>query len=417
MGKTNSGKSTKEGADAHITGAGFQVSREPVVHGKTEQDVHKYEVTREPAPVPEFEDLGQLPESYGEQTLYLIARDPRWLFSYWEVDWAKYPASKMQNGERKIFLKVSTASGAEESNVEINPEAKNWYVPVNHPATTYFAEIGYFDKEGEWNSIVRSGPATTPPDALSEEAQVNFATVPFHLTFQRLLEMVKTTMTEGETLINALSRLQGEGRKLAFAAGSIPEWSEDQKRILAALFGDELVNRIGMGSGEIDQLLRKQLQEKLSTESASEIMAKGQLAALLGPGAESSLFSAMGLWGPEVTSLFSGIGASWSAQPFSVERPREFFMHVNAEVIFYGGTHPDAKVTIDGKEIALNPDGTFRYHFRFPDGNYEIPVVAQSPDKVEERSATLAFKRATGRRGDVGHSAQPEKLKRPLGKK
>ncbi len=416
MGKTNSGKSAKEGSGEKPKGAGFQVSQEPVVHGKTEEDVHKYEVTREPAPVPEFDDLGQLPEGYGEQTVYLIARDPRWLFSYWEIDWSKYPASKMQDGDRKIFLKVITADGTVESQVEVNPEARNWYVPVNHPSTTYLAEIGYFDKEGEWTLIVRSGPATTPPDALSVEEDVSFATVPFHLTFQRLLEMVKTTMSEGETLINALSRLQGEGRKLAFAPGKIPEWSEEQRKILAALFGEELVSRIGMGSGEIDQLLRKQLQEKLSTESASEMMAKGPLAALLGP-AESSLFSAMGMWGAEVTSLFSGIGASWSAQPFSVERPREFFMHVNAEVIFYGGTHPDAKVTIDGKEIKLNPDGTFRYHFKFPDGNYEIPIVAQSPDKVEERSATLEFKRKTGRKGDVGHTAQPADLKKPVGKK
>jgi len=118
-----------------------------------------------------------------------------------------------------------------------------------------------------------------------------------------------------------------------------------------------------------------------------------------------------------VSSLFSGVGASWSAQPFGAKPERGFFMHVNAEVIFYGGTHPDAKVQIDGREIKLNPDGTFRYHFRFPDGDYQIPIVAQSPDGVEERSATLAFKRATSRKGEVGHTAQPNQLKKPIGKR
>jgi hypothetical protein len=34
---------------------------------------------------------------------------------------------------------------------------------------------------------------------------------------------------------------------------------------------------------------------------------------------------------------------------------RGFFMHVNAEVIFYGGTDPRAKVTIDGHPVALSP--------------------------------------------------------------
>jgi len=131
----------------------------------------------------------------------------------------------------------------------------------------------------------------------------------------------------------------------------------------------------------------------------------------------SSLFSGLGLWGSGASSLFSGVGASWSAQPFSSKGGRQFFMHVNAEVIFYGGTDPDAKVWIDGKQIALNPDGTFRYHFRFPDGDYQVPIVAQSPDKVEERSATLGFVRTTVRKGDVGHTGQPKQLKKPIGKR
>ena len=131
----------------------------------------------------------------------------------------------------------------------------------------------------------------------------------------------------------------------------------------------------------------------------------------------ASLSSGAGFWGPEVTSLFSGIGASWSGQPFGAQSGRDFFMHVNAEVIFYGGTHPDAKVRIDGREIKLSPDGSFRYHFRFPDGDYQIPIVAQSPDGVEERSATLGFKRATSRKGAVGHTSQPATLKKPVGKR
>ena len=89
-------------------------------------------------------------------------------------------------------------------------------------------------------------------------------------------------------------------------------------------------------------------------------------------------------------------------------------MHVNAEVIFYGGTHPQAKVTIDGKPVELAPDGSFRFHFVFPDGTYEIPVIATSPDGVETRSATLRFERGTARTGDVGETSQPP-LARPMG--
>jgi hypothetical protein len=179
-------------------------------------------------------------------------------------------------------------------------------------------------------------------------------------------------------------------------------------------------------------LLRKELLEKLSTESASELVSRSRLVELLGS-SESSLFSAymagglgaafgsggagwsgaLGSW----TSSMGALGASWSGQPFGQERGREFFMHLNAEVIFYGGTHPDAKVTIDGHQIALAPDGTFRFHFRFPDGNFNIPVVAESPDGVEQRSAMLRFERGTVRQGDVRHTPQPEHLGDPMGRK
>jgi hypothetical protein len=134
------------------------------------------------------------------------------------------------------------------------------------------------------------------------------------------------------------------------------------------------------------------------------------------PSSWSGLEFGLSSWGELVSesSLFSGIGASWSSQPFG-QSEREFFMHVNAEVIFYGGTDPQAKVTIAGRPVQLQPDGTFRYHFKFPDNDFEIPIVAVSPDGVETRSAVLTLRRDTTRYGDVGATAQPEYLGTPMG--
>ena len=73
---------------------------------------------------------------------------------------------------------------------------------------------------------------------------------------------------------------------------------------------------------------------------------------------------------------------------------------------------------IDGQEIKLQPDGTFRYHFRLPDGDWGIPIVARSPDGVEQRSATLTFVRGTSRAGEVANTAQPPELPaEPMGRK
>ncbi len=105
-------------------------------------------------------------------------------------------------------------------------------------------------------------------------------------------------------------------------------------------------------------------------------------------------------WSQAAVTSWSG-GGSESVSSFG-QTQREFFMHVNAEVIFYGGTDPRAKVTVDGKPITLNPDGTFRYHFIFPDGTYEIPIVAVSPDGVETRSAILRLPSWNGEAGQGG---------------
>ena len=424
MGTINTGQTSDDAGEPKPKKNGaFQISREPLGDQPLPDPApHKYETTSEhvpdaaPSGLPSFEELGELPQSYGENTLFLIARDPHWLFAYWDIDWSPYPAK-----DGKFFLKLFKDGGPEEVTTEIHPEARNWYLPVKESETLYYVELGYFSAGGEWSIAAHSNTTATPPDKFSEDSGADFATVPIHLTFERLVDMVRGRMREGESLITALARLQGEGLRMLFQPGKAPEWNDDQRQVLAALFGQDVVDRIGMGSAEIDQMLRQELLEKLSTESASELVSKSRIGELLGP-TESSLFSAYaagGLgaaFGSEVTSWYAGLGSSWSAQPFG-QSAREFFMHVNAEVIFYGGTHPDAKVWIDGKQIQLQPDGMFRYHFKFPDGNYAIPIVAESPDGVEQRSAALRFERGTVRTGDVGATAQPEHLGTPIGQK
>src|SRR5580692_4119575 len=117
----------------------FQVTQEPVTAGEHETDAHKYDAAvSQPTPAsatngkeaPAFEDLGTLPASYQEDTLFLIARDPRWLFSYWDFDWSRYAPAEMRYGYAQFFLKISRSAGGQEAMVEINPTARNWYVPV-----------------------------------------------------------------------------------------------------------------------------------------------------------------------------------------------------------------------------------------------------------------------------------------------
>ncbi|MEI9864388.1 MAG: hypothetical protein WDN00_07490 [Limisphaerales bacterium] len=51
-----------------------------------------------------------------------------------------------------------------------------------------------------------------------------------------------------------------------------------------------------------------------------------------------------------------------------MERPKNFWFNVNAELIIYGATEPNAKVTLGGHEIKLRSDGTSVSVFALPDG-------------------------------------------------
>lgn len=78
-----------------------------------------------------------------------------------------------------------------------------------------------------------------------------------------------------------------------------------------------------------------------------------------------------------------------------LKRDHDFAFEVNAEMIVYGSTKPDARVTLGGKPVKLRPDGTFTVRMSLPDRRQVLPVVASSSDGVEQRTTVLAIERNT----------------------
>ncbi len=464
----------------------------------------------------DYAQLGDLPHGYGDDMIFLVAQEPHWLFTYWDID-----ISRHRGGP--TILRYALESGEIEGEIEVPFETRNWYIPVRHAVCAYVVEIGSY-RAGEWQPLARSIPVETPPEGLSESEDFRFATVPFHLSFQRLIDNLEITARTGGGLIDVVAGMQSGGDFSAFGSVGFTTLLNDQQRaILAALLGPDLLEQLssgGLSSAEMEILIRTYLEEQLSSGGASEalvmrfheIAGSGQLFSggafslsseslaswtateisswaigavtswNAGPvtswtgdtswtggasggsswsqetltswlqGAETSGFAAtLSSWlqgatsswaqfpttswlqgmqsswaGAALSSWSEGALSSWSAaavtswggsetvSSFGLPKPREFRMHVNAEVIFYGGTDPDAHVTIDGKPIVLGPDGTFHYHFVFPNEDYEIPIVAESPDGVEVRRAVLRFSRETLKTGDVRDTAQPD-LGSPMG--
>lgn len=77
------------------------------------------------------------------------------------------------------------------------------------------------------------------------------------------------------------------------------------------------------------------------------------------------------------------------------EKVRGFWLVADCELILYGATETTATVTVAGKPIDLNPDGTFSLRFALPDGKLELPVKAISGDRVETREIKISVERKT----------------------
>src|SRR3984893_12666668 len=239
----------------------------------------------------QFDELGDLPSGYGR--MFIIARDPHWLFTYWDFEYAAFPE------KRHLLLQVFR--GAElEATIEINEIARNWYIPVQQADTDYRVEFVLRGEDGAAPVIADAGPPPTPPESISPQWDSQFATVPFHLGFNFLLDVIDAAKATGEPLTQALARLQ---QTAASNLGGPSSWNESQLHILETLLGEACVGQLSsMTSEELTSYLRTNLAVQLNSESASELLAKGRLAQLLAPEA-SSLFSAFReIFGGELSS-------------------------------------------------------------------------------------------------------------------
>jgi uncharacterized protein len=68
---------------------------------------------------------------------------------------------------------------------------------------------------------------------------------------------------------------------------------------------------------------------------------------------------------------------------------------VDAELIVYGVSDANAHVTLQGEPVPLREDGSFTVRMTLPDRRQVIPVIASSPDGVEQRTIILAVERNT----------------------
>jgi hypothetical protein len=359
---------------------------------------HKFDLVagnqREP---PGQQETG-LPEAYGTGKLLLTARDPHSLFAHWDLtnEQQRHYNSIAADGHLTLRAYAHALSNQPATEVSVEPQSRHLFLNVERAGTSYVAELGYYQPDRMWKTIATSGSTTTPPDAPSTEHAVVFSTPQARRAMQKENRPAKITGPpvipvteppwpfESELSPNEEVAVAGPRRSLPLPddvppfvkRGPRKKWTPLQERLLAEMIRISFERREWISSFEIAELVRHEFvlpphlgQYPLSPEIPSPIL----------PGALINISSPMG------------------------EQPGQkgFWFNVNAELIIYGATQPDAQVTIAGRPIELRPDGTFTCHFALPDGDYRLTATAISPQN-EQRQAALRFSRHTDYSGEVG---------------
>ncbi|MBD2086434.1 DUF4912 domain-containing protein [Trichocoleus sp. ST-U3] len=322
------------------------------------------------------EGLGDLPGGYGESRVVLMPRDPQWAYTYWDIPNDHKEDLRRQGGQQlalrlydvtDVNLEYQSPHSIQE--YPCDELAREWYLPMPVSDRDYAVDIGYRCADGRWLVLARSAPVRVPPVYPSDWIEDQFITVAWEedLRGKTFLELVPPAKKMA---------MAGYG---SVATGGNPIYDEifgmaqtvEAQRVAGSLFG-----------------------------SMQHVPGSMQSVSLADQALSSYVFpSGVGMWAvPTVSGLtmsgvgMSGAGFSGSGIP---TRPRQFWLVADAELIVYGATEPDATVTIGGRPIKLNPDGTFRFQMSFQDGLIDYPIMAVASDGEQTRSIHMKFNRET----------------------
>ncbi|BAZ68149.1 MAG: DUF4912 domain-containing protein [Pelatocladus maniniholoensis HA4357-MV3] len=313
------------------------------------------------------EGIGELPDGYGESRIVLMPRDPQWAYTYWDVPNDHKEELRRQGGQQlalriydvtDINLEYQSPHSIQE--YPCDELAREWYLPIPVSDRDYVIDIGYRCADGRWLVLARSTPVHVPPVYPSDWIEDVFINVNFEedlrsKSFYELVPPAKKAAAASAT-----------GNAIYDQIFGLAESAEAQ-RVAGSLFGS-----------------MQHVPGSVTPEQA--------ISSYVFP-------SGVGMWAvPTVSGLtmsgvgMSGVGFSASAVPV---RPRQFWLIADAELIVYGATEPDATVTIGGRPIKLNPDGTFRFQMSFQDGLIDYPIMAVAADGEQTRSIHMKFNRET----------------------
>jgi uncharacterized protein DUF4912 len=142
----------------------------------------------EGGPRPDVPDCLGLTRVCGQPFLFAIARDARTIFATWNIDWRCVFGQAMP-ADRQVHLRVIGGDGVIETRVTVEPMSAMHYLTISGLYDSYHVEIGYFQPLDTWHPVATSDEVEMPQHGSVEPADVDLATIPFHLSFQELANL------------------------------------------------------------------------------------------------------------------------------------------------------------------------------------------------------------------------------------
>ncbi|BDU51299.1 DUF4912 domain-containing protein [Haliovirga abyssi] len=311
-----------------------------------------------------FFDGDPLPEGYGDNKIVLMPKNPQWAYAYWEISQEVFDKTKQQYGEENIKASKPTIrmydvtlkefDGTNANNyfdVELPDGVREWFIGGLNPKATYIADIGLKTSNNEFITLSRSNSVGTPSNQISNVVDEEWMIVEEY--FKKILDK------------SAAGRIvNGEWIGGMGASGAVLGSSEQMVALL--------LKKLFLEKGVRREKLIAHLENAMGSITAGSISAGSLSVGSLSAGS---------------LSISQGEATKGNIEKDNGKN-KDFWLKVGTELILYGATEPDAKLTVMGREVKLNSDGTFSCRYALPIGHYELPVVAVSADGDEVRRAT-----------------------------
>ncbi len=172
-------RKTKRNAGRLEARRGFKIRKDPMVR------------LAGGGPRPDVPDCMGLTRVCGQPFLFAIARDAHTIFASWNIDWPSL-FEKVLPVDRQVHLRLYGADGLQEKSVAVEPMAMMHYLTTSGLHTSYRLEVGYYQPADAWHSAATSQEIVMPPSAIGKAADVDLATIPFHVAFQQLVNLFES---------------------------------------------------------------------------------------------------------------------------------------------------------------------------------------------------------------------------------